>query len=135
MPLTILIAAAASPGGLSADEVTAQVSRGALGAAPYAVTSRATPDDAQLSRADLVLAAGCSALTSAIVARAVELGIDAVVLGGSLRGAGAERHPTGVVAYEPDAAPGSIDAGLAVARLRQGARHAVDMALGCHRTA
>ncbi len=125
MPLTILVAAAGSSDGLSAAEVAEHVARGALHAAPGCSVLRCLPDDAVITRGDLVLVAGTSALNSAIAWRAVELGVAAVVLAGSLRAAGGERHAAGLVMYEPDGHPDAIDSDLVAARLCQGAFHAV----------
>ncbi len=133
MPLTILIAAAAPPGGLEADVLVDQLATGALWAAPAALVLRAQPGrtDERLAHADLVLTAGASALTGEVSRRAAELGVPVVALGGALAGAARERYPVGIATFEPDAGSRAIDIGLVRSRLRQAAAHAVGMTFAC----
>lgn len=133
MPLTILIAAAGSPGDPEPEALADQVATGALRAEPSAVVLRAHADDldARLALSDLVLTAGTSAFTGVVARRATELGVAVVALGGALAAAGRERYPVGIVAFEPDAHPQAIDTGVAPARLRQAAAQVVGMSLAC----
>lgn len=133
MPLTILIAAACSPGDPASDVLADHVATGALRAEPAAIVLRAHPDDldARLARSDLVLTAGSSAFTAAVARRATELGVAVVALGGALAAASRERYPVGIAAFEPDAYPEAIDTGVAPARLRQAATQVVGMTLAC----
>lgn len=137
MPLTILIAAAASPGGPDPDVLADQLATGALWAAPAAVVLRAVADDLddRLDHADLVLTAGASALTAEVSRRAAELGVAVVALGGVLKGASRERFPVGIAAFEPAACPHAIDTGLGRSRLRHAAAHVVSMTVAGAATA